>query len=481
MVLAVPPGNMEVFAALCARNDVGATDLGHFTGSGRLVVRYAGKAVADLDCRFLHDGIPQRRLVASPPPETRAGSGAESSPDARAAAGTASSGPGGAPDFSEALLGLLAHPAIASRESVVRLYDHEVQGATLLRPYEGLMRDGPSDACVLKPRETAGSRGIALSNGFNPKYGAVDPYRMAMSALDEAVRNAVSAGADPDRIAVLDNFCWGDPRRPETMWTLLEAARGCHDAAIAHRTPFVSGKDSFNNEYRARDGRSVSIPPSLLISVIGIVPDVDACPGSDLKAAGNPLYLAGEFWPVFGGSVYAELFGLPPAPEGNARGGSARNPRSEAPEASPRAHETYLAAHRAILSGCVASCHDLSEGGLAVAAAEMCIGGRLGARIGIGAEGLVPAAALFGETNGCLLLEIESGREADFLSATKALPFRRIGEVIPSGRLEISALSAEDAADGPDRLAGETRAASLSLSMGEIVAAFRGGKAGFAP
>ncbi len=449
MVLAVPPGSMEAFAALCESDDVGVTDLGHFTGSGRLVVRYGAKVVVDLDCRFLHEGIPQRTLLASPP-EVQAAPALRAAPAVQAASEGAPD-----PDPSEALLALLAHPAIASKENVVRLYDHEVQGATVLRPFAGLMHDGPSDASVLKPRETSGARGLVLSNGFNPKYGAIDAYRMAVSAVDEAVRNAVSSGADPERIAVLDNFCWGDPRRPETMWTLLEAARGCHDAAIAHRTPFVSGKDSFNNEYRAKDGLSVSIPPSLLISAIGIAPDVDACPGTDLKDVGNPLYLAGDFRPAFGGSVYAELFGAQSLPAGSTD--------DSVPEASPHAHATYLAIHRAMLSGCVASCHDLSEGGLAVAAAEMCLGGRLGAWLRVENLRDLPAATLFGETNGCLLLEIRSGREADFLSAMDALPLSRVGAVSASGWLEISAV----------HRAAET-AATLSVSVGDIVAASKG-------
>ena len=437
MVLAIPPGNMAEFAAMCDMNDVEATDLGHFTGEGHIVVRDGEKIAADLDCRFLHDGIPQRRLLASPP---------RAAAKAAALAGGAPTRTA-APDARSALLGLLAHPAIASKEPTVRLYDHEVQGATVLPPFSGIRRDGPSDASVIKPRETGGTRGIVLSNGINPKYGKIDPYRMALGAVDEAVRNAVGSGADPDRIAILDNFCWGDPKRPETMWTLLEAARGCHDAALVHRTPFVSGKDSFNNEYYAKDGTRVSIPPSLLISAIGIVPDVGTPPGTDLKTTGNPLYLAGDFRPVFGGSVYTELFGA----------------ASDAvPDAAARAHEVYVAIHRAILAGCVASCHDLSEGGLAVALAEMCIGGRLGARLDVKPEAdradNHTSAFLFGETNGCLVLEIVAGKANAFLKLLDGLPVQRIGETADSGLLEL----ADEGGSAP-------------ISIDDMVAAFRAG------
>jgi phosphoribosylformylglycinamidine synthase len=413
MVLAIPPAHMNEFLAMCGMNDVGVTDLGRFTGDGRLVVRYGEKVAVDLDCRFLHDGIPQRRLVASPP---------KAATKAAVAFATA-------PDAASALLRLLAHPAIASKEAVVRLYDHEVQGATVLRPFAGILHDGPSDASVIKPRETGGATGIVLSNGINPKYGKIDAYRMAVCAVDEAVRNAVSSGADPDRIAILDNFCWGDPKRPETMWTLLEAARGCHDAALAHRTPFVSGKDSFNNEYWAKDGSRASIPPSLLISAIGIVPDVGTVPGTDLKAAGNPLFLAGDFRPVFGGSVYGELFGPPEgSPDGDA-----------VPAAASLAHEVYVAVHKAILAGCVASCHDLSEGGLAVAVAEMCLGGRLGARLEPDSPDRLASAFFFGETNGCLVIEARGERKEELLKTMDGLPFMPIGETADSGILELAA------------------------------------------
>ncbi|PKL22999.1 MAG: phosphoribosylformylglycinamidine synthase subunit PurL [Spirochaetae bacterium HGW-Spirochaetae-3] len=418
MVVAVPPKDMDALRAICDAVDVEMTDLGRFTGEGRLVVRYGGATVIDIDCGFLHSGPPQRRLRAAPPVDASAGEPA----DERAPAGAAVSP---APAVGEALLAILAHPAVVSREPTVRLYDHEVQGATVLRPYDGPAADGPQDAAVLKPRETKGSRGLALSNGFNHRYGAADPYRMAVSAVDEAVRNAVAVGADPERIAVLDNFCLGDPTRRETMWTLLESARGCYDAAIAHGTPFVSGKDSFNNAYLASDGRRVSIPPSLLISAIGIVPDVGNAPGTDLKAEGDPLYLVGNPAPSFGGSVYAELFGLPPGSDPGVPG---------SPAGAPAA---YRALHRAIAAGFVRACHDLSDGGLAAALAEMCIGGRLGARVALdGIGGTAPA--LFGETNGCLVVEADAPTAAEFERSMAGSPYRRIGETDGEARLLLS-------------------------------------------
>ena len=166
-----------------------------------------------------------------------------------------------------------------------------MQGGTVVKPLTGAQNDGPSDACVLKPFGTKGTRGIVLSNGINPELGKVDAYAMAISVIDEAIRNAVAVGADPDRIALLDNFCWGDPLRPETLGSLIEAARGCYDAAVAYGTPFISGKDSLNNEYLGADGLRHAIPPTLLISAIGLIDDVNQAVTMDAKEPGNVVYL----------------------------------------------------------------------------------------------------------------------------------------------------------------------------------------------
>ena len=421
MILAVPPEKLPAFKGLCAARDVELTDLGFFSGAGRLHVRRGAEVAVDLDCAFLHGGLPQRRLVAAPGPK---------SPPAGAASKAISRL--GDAELGDALLSLLAHPAVASKEETLRRYDHEVQGATVLRPYDGLFADGPQDAAVLAPRECGGRTGFALSNGFNPRYGAADPHNAAVSAVDEAIRNAVAVGADPDRIALLDNFCLGDPKRPETMWALLEAARGCYEEALAQAAPYISGKDSFNNEYQGPGGVQMSIPPSLLVSAIGIVPDPDAVPGSDLKAHEDALYFVGDFQPRLGASVYADRFGVPEAERGAASG------LSSVPASSPRAHETYRALHRAMRTGLVRACHDLSDGGLGVAVAEMCIGGRIGASLDLTAlagavppadgRALPPGLALFGETNGCLLVEVATSDKAAFEEGFAELPCRLVGE-----------------------------------------------------
>jgi phosphoribosylformylglycinamidine synthase len=306
-------------------------------------------------------------------------------------------------------MNLLSHPNIASKASTIRIYDHEVQGGTVVKPLTGVEADAPSDAAVLKPIGTKGKKGIVLSNGINPEYGKRDAYKMALAVIDEAIRNAVAVGADPARIAILDNFCWGDPLRPETMGTLVEACRGCHDGALLFGTPFISGKDSLNNEYMGSDGLRHSIPPTLLISAIGIIEDVNQAVTMDLKEAGNALYLVGSEQ-------------LP---------GTSDQSVPDVPETAPA---LYRALHNAIKQGLVRSCHDISEGGLSVAAAEMCIGGRLGLVL----DESIPAEACFAETNGCLLAEIDPAAETAFRALFTGLPLTRIGTVTADPVLKIA-------------------------------------------
>jgi phosphoribosylformylglycinamidine synthase len=395
MVLAVAPENLPALQELCDTFDTELTDIGAFTGNGRIIVRQAGQIVLDLENEFLHEGIPQRQLKAVISEQWLVSSEQLSVVSEQSSA--------------ETLLKLLSQPNIASKASVIRIYDHEVQGGTVVKPLTGVAADAPSDAAVLKPIGTKGTRGIVLSNGINPEYGKLDAYKMTWAVIDEAIRNAVAVGADPARIAILDNFCWGDPLRPETMGSLVEACRGCYDAALHYGTPFISGKDSLNNEYLGNDGQRHAIPPTLLISALGIIDDVSTAITMDLKAAGNRLYLVG--------SEQLSVISKQSVPD--------------VPKTAPAVYRTL---HQAIEAGLVKACHDLSEGGLAVAAAEMCIGGRLGLEL---APDLFPAAC-FAETNGCLLAEITPGAAADFEKLFAGLPLRRIGVVTAEPALKFA-------------------------------------------
>jgi phosphoribosylformylglycinamidine synthase len=401
MVLAVPPPNLGRLRELAELWDVELSVLGAFSGDGDLRVRYAGRVVADLPMEFLHHGLPQRHLRAVwqdalPAPE-----------------------PSNLPtDLEHTLLDLLAHPSVASKEQIVRRYDHEVRGGTLVRPFTGPHMDGPSDAAVLKPLGAwHHDLAFALSVGINPLLGRSDPYVMAVSAIDEAFRNAVAVGADPDRIAILDNFCWGNPTLPDRLGSLVRACQGCYDGALAFHTPFISGKDSLYNEFNGKP-----IPGTLLISAIGIVPDMHRCVTANLKQAGNRLYLLGETKNELGGSL---LYAL-----ANHTGGTP-------PLLPDQPLARYRLLHQAIRQGWVRACHDLSEGGLAVALAEMALGGRLGAQVTLPASGLSPHAALFAESNGRLIVEVypDDAQALEMHFADQPLAY--LGEVTAGPRLVI--------------------------------------------
>ncbi len=414
MVLAVSPANIPVLQELCDTFDTDLTDIGEYTGSGQLVVRYGGKVVLDLANAFLHEGIPQRELSAKIIRQD-------------IDSNKTINGHFQNVNLKDSLLKLLAHPNIASKAATVRIYDHEIQGGTVVKPLTGIQNDGPSDATVLKPIGTNGTKGIVLSNGINAEYGQHDAYSMAWGVLDEAVRNAVAVGADPRQIAVLDNFCWGDPKCPETLGTLVEAARGCHDAAVHYGTPFISGKDSLNNEYFGADGQRHAIPPTLLISALGMIEDISQAVSMDLKTAGNLIFLVGDLQPTLGGSHYSLVSGYTPA--------------DTVPVPSDVAPTVYRAFHRAIQTGLVKSAHDLSEGGLAVCAAEMCIGGRLGMHLTLETSSQQSSRNLFGETNGCLLVEIAPTDVQAFNDIFAELPVKKVGQVTTDSLLKFNQLT----------------------------------------
>src|SRR5437763_1224708 len=216
-----------------------------------------------------------------------------------------------AEDLTQTLLKILGSPNVCSKEWIVRQYDHEVQGGSVIKPLVGAANDGPSDAAVLRP-VLSSRRGLVVACGMNPNYGDYDPYHMAACAIDEAVRNCVAVGGDPRRIAILDNFCWGYTDRPETLGALVRAALACHEVAVALGTPFISGKDSLNNEFSYEAGgqrRTIQIPHTLLISALGQVADVSRCVTMDFKSPGNLIYQIGATKHELGGSHYCLVAG----------------------------------------------------------------------------------------------------------------------------------------------------------------------------
>lgn len=406
MVLAVAPDIAPGVLERARHYGLCANDIGEFTGDGRLLVRHGKTTVVDLPMEFLHKGRPRRQLDAVLPSPSRDADTTRRDIDARSA-----------------LLALLAHPTIASKEKIIHRYDHEVLGATVVRPMSGPSQAGPSDGTVIAPPERR--TGFALGIGVNACYGASDPERMAYAVVDEAMRNVTAAGADPSKAALLDNFSWGDPRRPETLGQLVATVRGCCDAAKLYGAPFVSGKDSLNNEFTAPDGKKRAIPPTLVITALAHVPDAERAVGTSLQGAGNVLVLTGTTRCELGGSHLNLVTGQ--------RGGVVPAPDMSAPARYKRIHD-------AMQRGLVASAHDPSEGGIAVALAEMVIASRLGIDAKLGGDDMV--AAMFSESLGRIILEVPEENLAGVL-ALVGPEANVIGRVVPECRLNITTSGGE--------------------------------------
>ncbi|TWU45686.1 Phosphoribosylformylglycinamidine synthase subunit PurL [Novipirellula aureliae] len=416
MVFSVPPESWDELRQLCESEGVEAAVLGRFTPTGRLQLTYHGNVVGDLSMEFMHDGRPPiiRDAVYHP----------------------AATEPVTLPDLDaqghgEVLLKIMAEWNVASKHWIIRQYDHEVQGGSVVKPLVGPLCDGPSDAAVVKPRHES-RRGLVMSCGMNPHYGDFDTYHMATSAIDEAMRNAVAVGADPRKIAILDNFCWGYTDRSETLGSLVRAAIACQDMATVLGTPFVSGKDSLNNEFSFNDAdgnrQTIAIPPSLLISAMGQMEDVSTAVTMDAKAAGNIVFLVGETKSELGGSHLLMTLGI--------RGGQV--PTVD----QPLAKKTFETMHDVIKQRLVRSCHDLSEGGLAVAATEMAMAGGLGMNLNIETliqTGLSATEALFSESNTRFLCEVpaEFAEKFETAFADASVHVARLGTIDQSERLVV--------------------------------------------
>jgi phosphoribosylformylglycinamidine synthase subunit PurSL len=421
MTVAVPPGQVETFLAMAQEWNVEATDLGEFTDSGFLVVKYGTTVVANLKMDFLHDGLPQMRLVArwkKPAPQP-------------------ASSATGIGDLTQDLLGLLKRLNICSKEYVVRQYDHEVQGGSVVKPLCGARNDGPSDAAVLRPiLETF--EGIAVSNGIVPRYSDIDTYAMVGCAVDEAVRNACCVGADPSHMAGLDNFCWCDPVQsldnPDGEYKLaqlIRANQALYDVCLAYGVPLISGKDSMKNDYRIGDV-NISIPPTLLFSLVAKVPDVRKSVTMDFKNGGDFIYLTGITYRHLGASEYALLK--------NANESSV--PEIVDPKA---AFSSYAALFSAVKQGLVRACHDCSDGGLAVALSEMCFSGEFGADVSLSrvrqSGCTLDAEVLFSESPCRILMEVPPQNAKKFEALFAKVPCACIGTVTKGDAIAVKGLT----------------------------------------
>jgi phosphoribosylformylglycinamidine synthase len=402
MVLAVKPENLEAITKIFDDENVESTVVGRFTNDKKLKLRYNGRQVGELDMEFLHDGVPKysREAVWRSPKLS------EPNIDEKE-------------NYNDELRQILSSYNVAGKEWVIRQYDHEVQGGSVIKPLTGISNDGPSDAAVIRPKLNS-DKGLAISCGMNPLYGDIDPYWMALAGIDEAIRNLICVGGRADRIALLDNFCWGDCTKPETLGPLVRAAQACYDGAMAFEAPFISGKDSLNNEFECEDGTQISIPSTLLISAMSIVEDINKCVTMDAKRASNLLFVVGETKNELGGSHYYKINGHL----------GVNVPRLDLDTAPKIAKRISVA----IADGLVVSSHDCSEGGLAVALAEMAFAGGLGIEADL--RGLPRSkdccrtdAQLFSESNSRYIVEIEPEHYDAFARLMLNVPFGQIGKV----------------------------------------------------
>jgi len=425
MLLAVPKENVERVLEILDEEELEGSIIGRFNSSGEVKIYFKGHLIADLSVEFLlkppkliRKAVIKKVKYLEPIfPEPK--------------------------DLNEELLKMLASPNIASKESVIRTYDHEVQGNTALKPLHGV-HGGPNDAAIIKPLDSSW-KGVVISVGLKPWYSRIDPYWMAASSIDEALRNNIAVGGR--RIAILDNFTWGNPEKPDRLGALLMAAKACYDFAVQFNTPFISGKDSLYNESPL--GPVLS---TLLITAVGIIPDIRRAVSLDLKRPGNPIYLIGLTRRELGASEYYRIKGY----IGNSV------PKVYVNE-SKRAMKCIT---RAIDMQYLASCHDLSDGGLGIAIAEMALSSNYGAEIwlnkvkkmGIDRNDHI----LFSESNGRFLIEVEKECTSEFEKLAKSIgcAYSKIGEVTSRSRLIIYGLKGSKIID---------------LSLTEMRKAWKGG------
>lgn len=421
MVLAVSPKNLKRLLEICTGEGVEATAIGEFTDDKKLTLYYKDHLVCDLSMEFLHGGRPKLTLKASYKPTSHI-----------------------EPTFpcparlDDDLLKLLSRWNTCSKEWVIRQYDHEVQGASVVKPLVGTKSDGPGDASMIRPVLDS-KRGVIVACGINPAYSDIDAYNMAVSAIDEAVRNVIATGGSLDRLALLDNFCWGSATDEQSLGALIRAAQACADLSLIYETPFISGKDSLNNQFRAGD-KIVSIPHTLLISAFGVIPDTEKAVTMDFKNAGNLIYIMGETKEELGGSAYFASKGF----IGN------KAPAVEAFTSKTRYNRLSAAMDR----GLVSSCHDLSEGGFGVALAEMAFAGGLGAHVSLRRVPQVGGIQrddylLFSESNSRFIVEIAPENQREFELMMGATTLNLIGEITNDDRLTIEGLDGSPVVEQP--------------------------------
>ncbi|MDD5147652.1 MAG: AIR synthase-related protein [Candidatus Daviesbacteria bacterium] len=416
MIVVLDPKNLKAFEGICRKYNVESTVLGKFDGSKKLKVYFGKEIVGNLDMKFLHYGLPRRVLQAKQPAHLR---GARVTSEV--AGGSLRGGPQNEKEWIEVLEKVLSHGNVCSKEPIVRLYDHSVQGTNDLQPYSGKNLDGPNDSPVLRP-VLSKQYGMVISHGLNPVLNNIDPYRGSIWAATEALSNFVAVGGDYKNASLINNYIWPFPDQ-ESLWSLDRSVDAVVDFMKIFKIPVISGKDSLSSTYRGADGSVIKIPPTLCISVLGKIEDTRKTVTADLKKVGSTIVLVGEMDKNLGGSVYHQV--------NNLEIGSV--PRIDL-KLLPK---TFDAIYKGIRNGQILSCHDVSEGGVISTIFEMCVGGNCGVNIHLGGVtsshlrgdrmgSSEVSGLLFNETAGCFIVEVKDEKVAKQLF--KNIPYITLGK-----------------------------------------------------
>jgi len=424
MTLSVPENKTDEFISLMNKRGVEATIIGKFTASGRGIVKYKGKEIFNLKLDFLHDGLPKKNLyteksvveikpVVFPEPK----------------------------DHNKIFQDMLSRLNICSFEYISSQYDHEVQGNSVTKPLQGKGRVN-SNVSIIRPLLTS-NRGVVLSQGLYPSYSDIDTYWMAACSIDTAIRNAISAGASIDHLAILDNFCWCDSNNPFRLWQLKNAAKACYDFAVAYGTPYISGKDSMFNDFKGYDENfkeiNISIPPTLLISSIGVMKDITKAGTIDFKFPGDLIYLIGDTSDETGGSEYNAYMGE--------REQGCKFIGSNIPKVDTvHSKKIYKAMEKAIDERFAASCISLERGGLATAIAKSSIAGMLGCEINLSPISnniLRNDILLYSESQGRFLVSVNPANKEKFEKLFENLTFHLLGSVNEEPSFIVEGISGE--------------------------------------
>lgn len=400
---------------------VEATVIGKFTNSGKCVVQYNKKTIMNIDLQFLHDGLPQRPQTTTYNPPLFAEPELSNNITIK--------------QSNNLLLSMLSRPNITSYAFISNQYDYVVQSNSVLPPIQGRGRVN-SDTSVIRPVLTS-QKGVILSQGLYPGYGEIDMYKMAAAGIDTAIRNAVAAGANPDYLAILDNFFWSSSTEAERLGQLKKAAQACYDYAVAYGTPFISGKDSMFNDFKGFNAKGepikISIPPTLLISSIGVVNDITKVVSLDIKNARDLVYILGETFDELGGSEYYAML----SEENKKLFQSNQVPATDA----KKNYQLYLAVYEAIENRLLASSISVGKGGLAVALAKTAIGGQLGLEIdlkNLPGQASTDLHTLYSESQGRIVVTVRSENKTAFEKAMKGNAFAQIGTVTKNPKLIIN-------------------------------------------